>query len=102
MVGGEKGEASGGSVDGVEVPLFKDFGGMKEVLEELKNCVIHPIYYSQLLKFLGVKKPMNGILFHGPPGCGKTQLALAIANEAGVPLYKVAAPVLVSGVSESS
>nr|GFC23593.1 cell division control protein 48 homolog C-like [Tanacetum cinerariifolium] len=49
-------------------------------------------------KSLGVR-PMAGILLHGPPGCGKTKLAHAIANETGVPFYKISATELVSGIS---
>ncbi|GMP40530.1 hypothetical protein CsSME_00010947 [Camellia sinensis var. sinensis] len=45
---------------------------------------------------------MAGILLHGPPGCGKTKLAHAIANETGVPFYKISATELVSGVSGAS
>ncbi|CAL5419261.1 unnamed protein product [Camellia sinensis] len=56
--------------------------------------VIVPLYHPQLLRWLGVR-PMAGILLHGPPGCGKTKLAHAIANGTGVPFYKK----LVSGVS---
>ncbi|MCL7023257.1 hypothetical protein MKW94_015573 [Papaver nudicaule] len=50
---------------------------------------------------LGVK-PLSGILLHGPPGCGKTKLAHAIANEAGIPFYKISATEVVSGVSGAS
>ncbi|OIT22303.1 PREDICTED: cell division control protein 48 homolog C [Nicotiana attenuata] len=96
---GEKiGENDGNGDDG---PRFKDLGGMDRVLEELKMEVIVPLYHPQLTKHLGVR-PMSGILFHGPPGCGKTKLAHAIANETGVPFYKLSATELVSGISGAS
>ncbi|MCD7453560.1 hypothetical protein HAX54_021357 [Datura stramonium] len=95
---GERFGDSDGNVDG---PRFKDLGGMDGVLEELKMEVIVPLYHPQLTKHLGVR-PMSGILFHGPPGCGKTKLAHAIANETGVPFYKLSATELVSGVSGAS
>ena len=81
-----------------EGPRFKDLGGMKSVLDELKMEVIVPLYHPQLPLWLGVR-PMAGILLHGPPGCGKTKLAHAIANETGVPFYKISATEVVSGVS---
>ncbi|RYR19734.1 hypothetical protein Ahy_B03g064611 [Arachis hypogaea] len=46
--------------------------------------------------------PTTGILLHGPPGCGKTTLAHAIANETRVPFYPISATELVSGVSGAS
>ncbi|KAL3818284.1 hypothetical protein ACJIZ3_004189 [Penstemon smallii] len=82
-------------------PMFKDLGGMSGVIEELKMEVIVPLYHPQLPRHLGVK-PMAGILLHGPPGCGKTKLAHAIANETKVPFYKISATELVSGVSGAS
>ncbi|CAI9783723.1 unnamed protein product [Fraxinus pennsylvanica] len=82
-------------------PLFKDLGGMSEVLEKLENEVIFPYYNSHVLRSIGVE-PMSGILLHGPPGCGKTKLANALANEAGFPFYKICATELVSGVSGTS
>ena len=42
------------------------------------------------------------MLLHGPPGCGKTALAGAIAKECGVPFLKIAAPEIVSGMSGES
>ncbi|XVF50045.1 hypothetical protein PTKIN_Ptkin04bG0063300 [Pterospermum kingtungense] len=86
---------------GKEGPRFRDLGGMEGVLEELKMEVIVPLYHPHLPRWLGVR-PMAGILLHGPPGCGKTKLAHAIANETGVPFYKISATEVVSGVSGAS
>ena len=47
---------------------------------------------------MGVEPP-RGVLLHGPPGCGKTDLAHAIANECGVPFLRISAPEIVAGVS---
>ena len=90
--------ADGVEVNGKEGPRFRDLGGMREVLEELKMEVIVPLYHPHLPRWLGVR-PMAGILLHGPPGCGKTKLAHAIANETGVPFYRISATEVVSGVS---
>jgi ribosome biogenesis ATPase len=52
----------------------------------------------QVYAWLGVDPP-RGVLLHGPPGCGKTALANAIANECGVPFLRISAPEIVAGVS---
>ncbi|KAL1221344.1 Cell division control protein-like protein [Cardamine amara subsp. amara] len=88
-------------VEGSKGPTFKDFGGIKKVLDELEMNVLFPILNPEPFKKIGVKPP-SGILFHGPPGCGKTKLANAIANEVGVPFYKISATDVVSGVSGAS
>ncbi|KAJ0499935.1 putative AAA+ ATPase domain, ATPase, AAA-type, core, AAA ATPase, AAA+ lid domain-containing protein [Helianthus annuus] len=77
---------------------FKDLGGIDDVLRELLRKVIIPLYHPDLPNEIGVR-PTAGILLHGPPGCGKTTLANAIANETGLPFYKIPGPELVSGVS---
>ncbi|WOH14213.1 hypothetical protein DCAR_0933730 [Daucus carota subsp. sativus] len=82
-------------------PMFKDLGGMDKVVEELKMEVIVPLYHPQVAHCLGVT-PVRGILLHGPPGCGKTKLAHAIANEMRFPFYKISSTELVSGVSGAS
>ncbi|XP_076907555.1 cell division control protein 48 homolog C-like [Bidens hawaiensis] len=95
-------DGGGGDANGKDDgPMFKDLGGMDAVLDELKMEVIVPLYHHELPRRLGVR-PMSGILLHGPPGCGKTKLAHAIANETGCPFYKISATELVSGISGAS
>lgn len=79
-------------------PMFKDIGGMDALLIKLTTDVIFPLYQPAVLATLGVN-PMAGILLHGPPGCGKTTLAHAIANEVRVPFYKITGGEIVSGIS---
>ncbi|KDP36384.1 hypothetical protein JCGZ_08653 [Jatropha curcas] len=88
-------------VKGKDGPRFRDLGGMQSVLEELEMEVFLPLYHPHVLQRLGVN-PIGGILLHGPPGCGKTKLAHAIAHETGVPFYKISATDVVSGVSGAS
>ncbi len=61
-----------------------------------------PLNYSNVFEYLGVKPP-RGILISGPPGTGKTTLALAIAGQnPEIPFYKLNAPEIVSGLSGQS
>ncbi|CAH8385717.1 unnamed protein product [Eruca vesicaria subsp. sativa] len=80
---------------------FKDFGGINKVLKDLEFEILFPLLNPPPFEKMVVPPP-RGVLFHGPPGCGKTQLANAIANEAGVPFYSVSATEVVSGVSGAS
>jgi transitional endoplasmic reticulum ATPase len=66
----------------VEVPdiSWEDIGGLEIIKQELKEAVEWPLKYPKLFEKAGIR-PLNGILLFGPPGCGKTLLAKAIANE---------------------
>lgn len=97
----EAGASEGGGGGGAKGPRFSDLGGMETVIDELMMEVVVPLCHPELPLRLGVR-PVAGILLHGPPGCGKTTLAHAIANETGVPFYKISAPEVVSGVSGAS
>lgn len=79
---------------------FKNVGGLNKTLEEVCKLLLH-IKHPELYRTIGITPP-RGFLLHGPPGCGKTLLANAIAGELEVPLLKVAAPELVAGVSGES
>jgi len=96
-LGSNVGGGGGDEVKGNGGPMFKDLGGMNGILEELMMDIVSLIN-PELPKHLGVK-PVTGILLHGPPGCGKTRLAHAIANETGLPFHRISATEVVSGVS---
>ncbi len=81
----------------VEVPevCWEDVGGLRAVKERLKEAVEWPLKYAHLFKKAGIKPP-KGILLSGPPGCGKTLLAKAIATESRVNFISVKGPALMS------
>ena len=66
----------------VEIPdaSWEDIGGLDDIKQELQEAVDWPLKYPKLFEKAGIR-PLNGILLFGPPGCGKTLLAKAIANE---------------------
>jgi cell division protease FtsH len=66
---------------------FKDVAGAEEVKDELKEIIEFLKNPKKFVKF-GAKIP-KGVLLVGPPGCGKTLVARAIAGEAGVPFFSV-------------
>ncbi len=77
----------------IEIPKVKwsDVGGLEEVKQSLKEAVEWPLKYKDSFKRLGVKPP-RGILLYGPPGCGKTYIAKALANEAGTNFISIKGP----------
>lgn len=81
----------------VEVPNinWEDIGGLNELKQELKEAVEWPLKYPESFKKLGVRPP-SGVLMYGPPGCGKTLLAKAVANESEANFILVKGPELIS------
>lgn len=80
---------------------LSQLGGMDDIVSQLMELIGLPILHPEIYKTTGVDPP-RGILLHGPPGCGKTTIANAIAGELKVPFISVSAPSVVSGMSGES
>jgi transitional endoplasmic reticulum ATPase len=83
---------------------YDDIGGVRKQLAQIRELVELPLRHPQLFKNIGVKPP-KGILLYGPPGCGKTLIARAVANETGAFFFLINGPEIMSklaGESESN
>jgi len=90
----------------VEVPnvTWEDIGGLEGVKRELQEVVQYPVEFPEKFEKFGMQ-PSKGVLFYGPPGCGKTLLAKAIANECQANFISIKGPELLTmwfGESESN
>ncbi|CAN6290674.1 unnamed protein product [Urochloa humidicola] len=90
----------------VEVPdvSWADIGGLEGVKRELQETVQYPVEHPEKFEKFGMS-PSKGVLFYGPPGCGKTLLAKAIANECQANFISVKGPELLTmwfGESEAN
>lgn len=80
---------------------LKSLGGMDDVIAQLMELVGLPILHPEIFLTTGIEPP-RGVLLHGPPGCGKTSIANALAGELKVPFISISAPSVVSGMSGES
>merc|ERR1719217_1418787 len=90
----------------VEVPntTREDIGGLEGVKRELQEVVQYPVEHPEKFEKFGMS-PSKGVLFYGPPGCGKTLLAKAIANECQANFISIKGPELLTmwfGESEAN
>ncbi|MGC8660895.1 MAG: CDC48 family AAA ATPase [Nitrososphaeria archaeon] len=74
---------------------YQDVGGLKDQLQILREMVELPLKYPKLFKKVGIEPP-RGVLLYGPPGCGKTLLAKALANETDASFYSINGPEIMS------
>ncbi|CAJ1037804.1 Cell division protein 48 (CDC48), N-terminal domain [Leishmania utingensis] len=90
----------------VETPnvVWEDVGGLLDVKRELQELVQYPVEYPWKFEKYGMSPP-KGVLFYGPPGCGKTLLAKAIATECQANFISIKGPELLTmwfGESEAN
>lgn len=90
----------------VEIPNTKweDIGGLDDVKKNLNEMILFPIDHADKFYKFGLE-PSKGVLFYGPPGCGKTLLAKAVANECSANFISVKGPELLTmwfGESEAN
>lgn len=74
---------------------WDDIGSLQDIRQELNLAILAPVKFPIRLKMLGLQAP-SGVLLCGPPGCGKTLLAKAVANEAGINFISVKGPELLN------
>ncbi|MEM3810951.1 MAG: CDC48 family AAA ATPase [Conexivisphaerales archaeon] len=74
---------------------YQDIGGLKDQLQILREMVELPLKYPKLFRKVGIEPP-RGVLLYGPPGCGKTLLAKALANETDASFYSINGPEIMS------
>merc|ERR550537_86316 len=90
----------------VEVPNVKwdDIGGLEQTKRELQEMILYPIEHPEKFEKFGMH-PSRGVLFYGPPGCGKTMLAKAVATECSANFVSIKGPELLTmwfGESEAN
>ncbi len=78
-----------------EVPdvQYSDIGGLDAQIEQIRDAVELPFLHRELFTEFGLRPP-KGVLLYGPPGCGKTMIAKAVANSAGSHFLNIKGPEL--------
>ncbi len=82
-------------VKGVPRTTYEDIGGLHEEIQRVREMVELPLRHPELFQRLGIEPP-KGVLLHGPPGCGKTLLARAVANESEANFFSINGPEIMS------
>jgi len=69
----------GGEPHGVKIS-YEDIGGLTTQIQRIREMIELPLKYPEVFERLGINAP-KGVFLYGPPGCGKTLIARAVANE---------------------
>ena len=83
---------------------YEDIGGLKRVMRRIREMIELPMRYPEVFERLGIDPP-KGVLLHGPPGCGKTLIARAVAHETSAYFIHINGPEIVDkyyGASEAN
>ncbi len=74
---------------------YEDIGGLRPVIQKVREMIELPLRHPELFERLGVEAP-KGVLLHGPPGTGKTLLARAVASETNANFLSIGGPEIMS------
>ncbi len=80
---------------GIKYISYEDVGGLDREIQRVREMVELPLRHPSLFKRLGIDPP-KGVLLRGPPGCGKTLLAKAVANESEAHFISINGPEIMS------
>ncbi|MBY8983492.1 MAG: CDC48 family AAA ATPase [Candidatus Lokiarchaeota archaeon] len=80
---------------GVGYITYEEVGGLDREIQRVREMVELPLRHPSLFKRLGIDPP-KGVLLRGPPGCGKTLLAKAVANESEAHFISINGPEIMS------
>ena len=70
---------------------YEDIGGLKKEIGKIREMIELPLKYPEVFERLGISAP-KGVLLHGSPGCGKTLIAKAVANETDAYFTSISGP----------
>src|SRR3989441_2202481 len=88
---------------GLPIVTYEDIGGLHGEIQRIREMVELPLRHPELFQRLGIEPP-KGVFLYGPPGCGKTLVAKAVASESDANFYVISGPEIISkfyGESES-
>ncbi|MDP2943407.1 MAG: AAA family ATPase, partial [Candidatus Omnitrophota bacterium] len=70
---------------------YEDIGGLGTQIQRIREMVELPLRFPEVFERLGIQPP-KGVFFYGPPGCGKTLIARAVANETDAYFISMSGP----------
>jgi len=80
--------------EGARTLSYEDVGGLKPQLQRIREMIELPLRYPEVFQRLGIDAP-KGVLLYGPPGCGKTLIARAIAHETEASFFSISGPEII-------
>ena len=86
-------EAEGAAGEATRIS-YEDIGGLSKEIQRVREMIELPLKYPEVFERLGIGAP-KGVLLHGPPGCGKTLIARAVAKETDAYFVAVSGPEII-------